>query len=134
MWLFTIYGFFSVANASDYSGPLGEKWAPLDPDTLMIRARDPQHLQNLIDRFVPLKDAKIEMTEGRDYCCRIIIPKLLWLVVVETMANEQNWSNFKSQVAKNPAHIASGYEHALHDVWGTMFDYQLQTRSCDGPR
>lgn len=117
MWLMTIYGFFSIACAKNL------QTLKIDPDTVMIRARVREHLQNLKDRFPEELGAfSINETPKTDYRYRLIVPKPTWVSVLSAMQTEQNYGNFKKEVGLNPKHSASGYENALHKVWRTMLD------------
>jgi hypothetical protein len=113
MWLFTIYGFFSVACASKPDGSL-------DKDTVMIRARRADHLRNLQKRFPSVAKTKIVTLLDRDYRYRIIVPKKTWVAALTEMAEEQDWSNFKRQVAMHQGNSGADYIRALHDVWEVM--------------
>jgi hypothetical protein len=117
MWLFTIYGFFSVACASKPDGSL-------DRDTLMIRARRSDHLRKLQKRFPSLPKAKIITLTGRDYRYRIIVPKNIWVAALTQLAEEHAWSNFKRQVAKHQGTGGADYIGALHEVWEVMNRFQ----------
>jgi hypothetical protein len=132
MWLFTRYGFYSVACASKPSGAL-------DPDTLMIRGRRKAHLQKLQARFPLIADAEIVSLQNRDYRYRIIVPKDEWLKIITEMAREQTWSNFKSEAAQFQGTDGSEYVDAMHRVWDMMYGLQrsenqrlLVQRSADG--
>ena len=60
MWVFTRYGFYSIACASRKDGSL-------DHQSLMIRARCKAHLGSLQKRFPALVGGKILELENRDY-------------------------------------------------------------------
>ena len=62
MWIFTRYGFFSIACANNPDGTI-------NPDTVMVRARLHEHLVNLKERFPgsELDKAEILSWDGRDY-------------------------------------------------------------------
>ena len=62
MWIFTRYGFFSIACASKTDGTI-------DPDKVMVRARLHEHLVSLKYRFPDseLGKAAILSWDGRDY-------------------------------------------------------------------
>lgn len=96
MWIFTRYGFYSIASA-------GDEYRALDAKSVMIRARLKVHLQNLKKRFPELEDVEILVWPRRDYRYRIIIPKAQWVAVVAGLASEQEWSNFKNETARYPA-------------------------------
>ena len=117
MWLFTRYGFYSVACAQKKDGSL-------DPSTLMVRARRKRHLQALQQRFVQLASAEIVVLRGRDYKYRLIVEKDSWIKIVADLASEQTWSNFKNEAARFGGAGGTDYIHALHEVWTTMNDLQ----------
>ena len=113
MWIFSIYGFYSIACARKPDGSL-------DSQTVMIRARRADHLRNLQARFPALAKAKIVTLSDRDYRYRLIVPKRTWVAVLAELAEEQEWSNFKSEVAAYQGAEGASYVRALHDVWGIM--------------
>jgi len=118
MWIFTIYGFYSIACA-DKPGT-----KEIDPDTVMVRARCKDHLQNLQKRYPELASSEILSPPNRDYGYRLILPKSVWVAALQEMAEEQEWSNFKSEVAQRMGRDGAEYTEALHDVWRIM--YRLQ--------
>ena len=117
MWLFTRYGFFSIACARTRDGSL-------DKDTVMVRARRRDHLANLQRRFPALAEAEVFTLPERDYRYRLIVPKAIWAAVVGELAQEQEWSNFKNEAARFTGREGSSYTHALHEVWQVMFALQ----------
>ena len=117
MWLFTRYGFYSIACARKPGGAI-------DEHTLMIRARNKGHLAKLQARFPQIADAKIVTTPIQDYRYRIIVPKSDWTPIVAELAEEQTWSNFKSEAARFQGKTSAAYVHALHDVWSVMYKTQ----------
>jgi hypothetical protein len=118
MWLFSVYGFYSIGSASKPDGSL-------DKDTVMIRARRLDHLRNLQKRFPSLlAKAKIITSRDLDYHCRIIAPKSVWVTVLGQLAGEQHWANFKTAVSKSQQEDGADYLRALHDVWAVMRRFQ----------
>lgn len=117
MWIFARYGFFSIACAQKPDG------TP-DKDTVMIRARRAEHLENLRDRFPALAGIGIATTRGTDYRYRMILPKAVWVPVLAEMGEEQEWSNFKNEAAAYEASRGpvgeDSYSTALHEVWSVM--------------
>jgi hypothetical protein len=115
MWIFTRYGFYSiaVANKSDQPG------APPDASLLMIRARSRAHIENLRARFAELRGTEIQVWPHRDYNFRILVAKEIWVQVIAELAREQTWSNFKNQVATSMPGDHN-YNDALHEVWRLM--------------
>ena len=108
-----LYGFLSLACAQ------GKDGSP-DPDTLMVRARCREHLCRLQKRLSSLAAFPILATPERDYPFRLIVPKAFWASSLSELALEQEWSNFKSEVAAFQGEPGEEYVHALHDVWARM--------------
>lgn len=117
MWIFSIYGMYSIACAHKPDGSV-------DPETVMVRARRADHLRNLQKRFPSVAGADIATLPNRDYRYRLIVPKSNWAAVLVEMVSEQKWSNFKDQVVKHQGHAGAAYTRALHDVWKTMYHLQ----------
>ena len=122
MWIFTKYGFYSVVCARKGKGGHGQ---PVDPDRVMIRARDENHLKALQKRF-PLELGSLEIfqTPGTDYACRLFASKSVWSGILAELAAETDYDNFKSEVARHLGVTGQQYGHALHDVWSVMYKYQ----------
>src|SRR6516165_1949779 len=93
MWIFTRYGFFSIACARKPDGSL-------DPQTVMVRARCKRHLQALQSRFPGLDGFEIITLLNHDYRYRVVIPKDAWMAALTAIAAEQEWSNFKDETAR----------------------------------
>jgi hypothetical protein len=113
MWLFTRYGFYSTACARR---PDGSR----DADKIMVRARCEEHLNKLKARIPALASFPILLTPERDYGYRIVAPKVVWATSLYDLAAEQDWSNFKNQVAAYQGDSGAAYVQALHDVWARM--------------
>ena len=118
MWIFTRYGFFSIA-VSPNAGP----------SEVMVRARSRTHLENLQGRFSTLKALEIKEWQNRDYSFRIVTSKKHWATIISELAKEQKWSNFKSEVAKYLG-TDSKYKKSLHEVWGVMRQIQASQASA----
>ena len=117
MWLFTRYGFYSIACAQKQEGSI-------DPALLMIRSRLRSHLENLQARFPALAGREVVRLRGHDYRWRMFVPKDQWLPVLGELGREQEWSNFKHESEKYQGPRGSRYVDALHDVWRIMNDLQ----------
>jgi len=119
MWLFTRYGFYSVASAQTPEG------VP-DPGTVMVRARCKLHLQLLLVRFPGMAmGTSIQTWKDCDYRHRIFVPTEQWAMAVAALAREQQWSNCKQQVADFQGAAGEDYVQTMHEVWRTMFRLQL---------
>jgi hypothetical protein len=117
MWVFTRYGFYSIACASKPDGSL-------DDQSVMVRVRCKAHLGSLQKRFFALAVGKILKSPHHDYRYRLVIPKASWIAIIGELAQEQEWSNFKNEAAKYQGKSGRGYVDALHDVWGVMHRLQ----------
>jgi hypothetical protein len=118
MWLFTKYGFFSVVCARKNNGLSSD----VDTETLMIRARSKNHLENLINSFQDLNDCQIATTHDTDYRYRIFVPKKTWSNVMLDLSSEIDYGNFKSKVHKSLQD--QEFSHCLGDIWSVMYRYQ----------
>jgi hypothetical protein len=131
MWIFSRYGFFSIACADKPDGTI-------NPDTVMVRARLHEHLASLKDRFPNSEIGKAEILhwDGRDYRYRIIVSKAAWVVALADLATEQTWSNFKNETSSfsRAKKMAYQYVDALHDVWDVMHRLQMQETTERKPR
>src|SRR5579872_7373653 len=115
MWLFTKHGFFSAVCARKGKGKRGQ---PVDPDRIMVRARVRGHLEALKKRFPELlSDCEIQEFAGTDYAFRVFVEKSAWKQVAAGLAEETDYDNFKSEVARHQGRAGADYEHSLHEVW-----------------
>jgi len=122
MWVFTKYGFFSAVCARKGGGKYGQ---PVDPDRIMIRARLRSHLEALLKRFPDvLGDSEIQTFAGTDYAFRVFVAKTAWSDMLAAMAEETDYDNFKSEVARHLGKDGIAYEKSLHDVWDVMYGLQ----------
>jgi hypothetical protein len=121
MWLFTRYGFFSIACGRAADGSV-------DPQTIMIRGRRKAHLEALQSRFPAIAAVRIVTLVERDYRYRLIVAKTAWVAVMTALAEEQEWSNFKNEAARFRGSDGSAYVNALHRVWDVMYGLQRSER------
>ena len=118
MWIFTKYGFFSAVCARQGSGEYGQ---PVDPDRVMVRARVRGHLDALKDRFPELLGGcEVREFAGADYAFRLFVEKSAWSRALAALAEEVDYDNFKSEVARHQGAAGADYEGSLHDVWRVM--------------
>ena len=107
MWLITTRGFYSaVAKPGD-----GDEF-------VTVRARAEQDIRNLAE----LIDAEPQSSEHTDYRWRIRCRKSEWAHAVAVMAEEIDYSNFKSRIASEDPDRA----HLLSRVWEVLYDIQRQ--------
>lgn len=122
MWVFTKHGFFSAVCARQGSGKHGQ---PVDLNRIMVRARVRAHLEALKKRFPDLLgQCEIQEFAGTDYAFRIFVAKCLWSQALAGLAEETDYDNFKSEVARQQGKAGAAYERSLHDVWSAMYKLQ----------
>lgn len=110
MWIFSVYGFFSVTAL------------PEDRSKLMVRARVKAHLENIQKAFpMTLKSYKIQHWKGRDYQYRMIVPNTAWQAIVAQMVAETTWNNFKDECGKRFGHN-SKFLGMLHRIWSLVLN------------
>ncbi|MEI7688407.1 MAG: hypothetical protein WCL32_25650 [Planctomycetota bacterium] len=118
MWIFTKHGFFSTVCARKGNGSHGQ---PVDPDRIMVRARMRSHLEALKKRFPDfLRECEIHESKATDYAFRLFMQKSAWVQVLAALAEETDYDNFKSEVARHQGRAGAAYEHSLHEVWSVM--------------
>src|SRR5208283_5691505 len=114
MWIFTRYGFFSIACADTEDGSIA-------PDKVMVRARLNKHLEILKERFsdTEVGMAEIQSSGHTDYKYRIVVSKSAWVAALTELASEQTWSNLKNEASRfsRVKKMASTYVDALHSIW-----------------
>jgi hypothetical protein len=99
MWVFTKHGFFSAVCARKGDGRYDR---PVDLDRIMVRGRVRSHLEALKERFPELLGASaIQEFAGSDYAYRIFVDKPVWSQVLSGLAEETDYDNFKSEVARH---------------------------------
>ncbi len=122
MWVFTKHGFFSAVCARQGGGKHGQ---PIDPDRIMVRARVRGHLEALKKRFSDLLgQCDIQEFAGTDYAFRLFVDKPVWSQVLSGLAEETDYDNFKSEVARHQGRAGAAYERSLHEVWSVMHRLQ----------
>lgn len=122
MWIFTKHGFFSAVCARPGNGKHGQ---PVDPDRIMVRARLRSHLKAIKEQFSDLLgECEIHESAGTDYAFRLFVSKSAWGQVLEGLAEETDYDNFKSEVARHQGKTGAAYEQSLHDVWSVMHKLQ----------
>ena len=118
MWIFTKHGFYSAVCARQGDGKHGQR---VDPDRIMVRARVREHLEALKARFPDLLGrCEIREFAGTDYAYRLFIDKSAWTQALAGLADETDYDNFKSEVARHQGRAGAAYEHSLHEVWSVM--------------
>lgn len=130
MWIFTKYGFFSAVCARQGDGGYGE---PVDVDRIMVRARLRSHLVALVERFPDLLGGcEVMESAGTDYAFRYFVEKSVWARVLAGLAEETDYDNFKSEVARHQGSAGADYKNALHRVWSVMHSLQAAESRTKG--
>jgi hypothetical protein len=92
---------------------------------IMIRARVRGHLEALKKRFPDLLgQCDIQEFAGTDYAFRIFVVKMVWSQMLSGLAEETDYDNFKSEVARHQGRVGAAYERSLHEVWSVMHRLQ----------
>jgi hypothetical protein len=129
MWLFTRYGFYSVACVNHCLGA-----DIIDTSRVMVRARKRSHLEALQVRFPALSSLEIERTDHTDYRYRLLMLKTLWTQLVAELAGEQTWNNFKGEAERFQGPSGRDYIHLLHKVWSAAASFQAsESKPLDEP-
>lgn len=100
MWVFTSNGFISAVRHRE------------QPDSLMIRARDQDHLKALFP------GEAISQTENADYRYRITISQGAFSQFMLSQIENLQYDNFKNSIADHQ------YHDACSRVWGVMHSTQ----------
>jgi hypothetical protein len=92
---------------------------------MMVRARVRAHLEALKSRFPDLLgQCEVKEDAGTDYAFRIFVAKSVWSQVLSGLAEETDYDNFKSEVARYQGKAGAAYESSLHAVWSVMHKLQ----------
>lgn len=124
VWVFTPLGFFSATrtNPSYVELPVRQQ-----TDHIMVRARVRADLERLFDLYCEMgltqeEGPAILAIAGHDYPYRMVLRPENWTALVARMADNIDYSNFKSAVEKQASSAVEGA--ARHDlylkVWGVM--------------
>jgi hypothetical protein len=54
----------------------------------------------------------------------VVVAKNACAAIVAEMVEEQEWSNFKNEVARHHGPGQADYSQALHQVWQVMYGFQ----------
>jgi hypothetical protein len=101
MWIFTETGFVSAVRKPYY------------PDKMVVRARDIQSLDDLVN----LSGGNVITTKDSDYPHRVVVTDDVFKSWLEGTVEDLNYDNFKNRVA-----LTRGTKFAklLSGVWSTM--------------
>jgi hypothetical protein len=124
MWIASKFGWFSCVcgKAKKGKGP--------DLSVIMVRARARTHLEQLMQEYpTPFKGVELRESPTADYRFRVVIPHSTFVGLVAMIAQDVDYTNFKSEVAAREG--TSLYEQALHRIWAVM--HRVQTALHPGP-
>jgi hypothetical protein len=107
MWLLTKTGFFSAVRDLDTR------------DSMIIRARDPDDMKNLVEQYVP--GTEIIETLDSDYRYRIRLDKSTWIRLAAELAEDVDYNNFKNHIKE-----VQGVERAMlySEIWEILYSLQ----------
>ena len=112
MWLFTVYGFFSIAAEGQ--------------SKVSVRARKRLHLELLKKRFAGwdavVDRARIVATPTRDYPFRMTLPKNTWARMTAVMSQEIDSAKFKPSIRRVSPGIDTAYASVVYKVWQDLLD------------
>jgi hypothetical protein len=101
MWLFTETGFLSAVRH------------PVEPEVLIVRARDETSLRGLSEAA----QTQILATPERDYPFRVLTSRELFAQWVLEQVSSLDYTNYKARMSQTRGW---GFTDALHEVWSTM--------------
>lgn len=91
------------------------------PNTVMLRARRRQHLENLKRLCPVLSGARItKASKDLDYPVRIVVDREVFVQVMAELARSLNYRNVKAEAGRNAAVLGSDFVAAMHSVHGTL--------------
>jgi len=100
MWIFTNKGFISMVENRD------------DKSTLMVRARNKEHLEAIFPGAV------IDKTPSADYMFRTVVNKERAAQVIAGNVFSVDYDNFKNSIEEDEYHMACS------GVWHVLYQYQ----------
>jgi hypothetical protein len=132
MWIFTVYGFYSVVDARRLRS------SPSKDDPMVVRARVRKHLVALRDvcGHIPgVSEAAIVRTGGKDYLYRMPLRRDAAAACMAYLMEANIASNFKGAClqAVRDHNLDAKYEAALHRVWEIMYSIQPRGGCYDKP-
>ena len=103
MWIFTQHGMISAVAHREFA------------ETLLVRSRVKGHLE----AFLGGRDLEIVTTDQADYQFRVVVPKSLFVTLMEEQTQAVDYDNFKGRVDSLPEKT---YARLLHTVWQRVYD------------
>ena len=109
MWIFTSTGFVSAVVHRD------------DADLIVVRARDLESLEPLIERT----GAEVNPWTSWDYAYRIVVPRVEFATWLSERASAIDYTNFKDSARERRG---GDFVKALGKVWDVMHAFQQRQR------
>jgi len=134
MWIYSIYGCFSVVAAK------GSAWDHNGTDLIQIRSRDKIHLERLQQSF-RLGGEAIQSRTGTDYEHRIVVSRAAWILLATEMAADLDYTNFKAEISgearcswEKPGEAESwtNYETCVEEVYLATLLHTKETHREEG--
>ena len=118
MWIFSLFGFFSVVQERD------------KPDTMVVRARIQGDLDALREKYIPELTETVQLAHRdypyRAYCTREVLAKGMVGIVTDL-----TYGNFKSEVAR----VQGWDRETLYSrVWSVMLDGERKLEEMAKPK
>ena len=90
---------------------------------LNLTKRNDIATRNLLESLLCLRHPDSKSYRGHP-AFRIFVDKPVWSQVLSGLAEETDYDNFKSEVARHQGKAGAAYEHSLHEVWSVMHRLQ----------
>ena len=103
MWIFSTKGFLSCVE--DYE----------DPDVIIVRARNKDHLRHHFE------ESRILSTPDADYGFRVRASRDEFVDLVRALAEAVDYPNYKYEASK---FLGRKFVSRLHSIWQQMYAYQ----------
>lgn len=119
MWIQSTLGAFSIVLADTEPGS-----SVPDMDTVMVRARRREHLENLRHAFPEMRAVEVlESPAHCDYRWRLVAPKEIVAGVVAGLVSSLGYRNFKKACASE-TRLDDRYKRALRPIWAALAHIQ----------
>ena len=115
MWLFTRWGFYSIACARQ--GNDGSTGNEIDSHSLVIEAFDEQHLTALKSHLPDLiGNCFIKKVADSEFRFHMIVDKNIWSQVMLSLSQELNYDDFREEMVRKHSMDDPAYLKAMTDI------------------
>ena len=115
MWLFTRWGFYSIACARQ--GDDGSTGNEIDSHSLVIEAFDEQHLTALKSHLPDLiGNCFIKQVAESEFRFHMIVDKNIWSQVMLSLSQELNYDDFREEMVRKHSMDDPAYLKAMTDI------------------